>query len=472
MLKHIAYPFLFFSFLTACQPSPPAAPVKSGSVALRELRVAAQFDGINFSKDGEQQYSGFEYDLLKTFAQRLNIPLSISPASSRTQALKMLTDGRVHLAVGNIENTPTEGIAWSEPLGKKQLVLVARTDQPELDTLSRLQKHLIAVQRNASAEQALYAQSEQIKNAHITRPVWGNEIDLLARLSRQTFDFVATDMMLFKSVSTFYPNLHVVYTFPNPQATAWAVSSQSQELRAELDRFLDTASDEGLIERLQDRYFGAGRELNEFDLRTFQARIQERLPKYQAFFEEASQQTGLDWRLLAAVSYQESHWDPLATSYTGVRGMMMLTAETADRLGVENRLDPKQSILGGARYIDMLLENMPENAHEEDRTWMALAAYNIGLGHFNNVRNIARKIKQNDEAWFDLKQVLLQVNRPEFSHNFSAGPPPRGGEAINMVESVRTFYSILLRTQQPVFSETNAQIKPYLKLQALNVNVP
>ncbi|MCK9258357.1 MAG: transglycosylase SLT domain-containing protein, partial [Azoarcus sp.] len=202
----------------------------------------------------------------------------------------------------------------------------------------------------------------------------------------------------------------------------------------------------GLIARITDRYFGHVRRLDEQDITTFIARIQERLPRYLKYFQDAEAKTGIDWRYLAAVAYQESHWDPLATSRTGVRGMMMLTAETADRLGVSDRLDARESILGGARYFSMMVDQLPDEIPSPDRLWMATAAYNLGMGHFNGARAIARRLGKDETSWWEMKSVLPLMSRPEYAVRLKSGPA-RGGEAVIMTENVRNFHDILSRLQ-------------------------
>src|SRR5574338_511883 len=178
------------------------------------------------------------------------------------------------------------------------------------------------------------------------------------------------------------------------------------------------------------------------------SRIHERLPPFRRHFQDAQALTGIDWRLLAALAYQESKWDPLATSPTGVRGMMMLTADTADRLGVDDRLSARASIIGGARYFALLRDQLPEDVPDPDRNWMAVAAYNLGMGHFNGARQIAASLKRDTRAWLDIKEVLPLLSRPAYAGRLKSGAA-RGGEAVTTAENVRTYYEILSRFEPP-----------------------
>jgi len=193
------------------------------------------------------------------------------------------------------------------------------------------------------------------------------------------------------------------------------------------------------------------------DVTNFLVRTRNVLPQYVGLFKQAQELTGLDWRLLAGVSYQESHWDRFNTSPTNVRGMMMLTEATADRLGVTDRLDARQSILGGARYIAMLKDMLPERIQEPDRTWLALAAYNIGFAHLEDARILTKRLKLNPDSWADVKKTLPLLNRAEHYSTLKYGYAS-GGAPVVFVESIRTYHKILERYEpkhQPILPDFN-----------------
>jgi membrane-bound lytic murein transglycosylase F len=213
--------------------------------------------------------------------------------------------------------------------------------------------------------------------------------------------------------------------------------------------FFSRIATDGTLKRLMDRYYGHVKRLDRSDLDNLFDAIRTRLPDYRPVFQEAQQVTGLDWRFIAALAFQESHWDPLATSPTGVRGMMMLTSTTADRLGVKDRLDPRQSIIAGARYFVDLRDSLPDRIAEPDRTWMALAAYNQGLGHLEDGRVLTQRLGLNPDIWIDIKKALPLLSRSDFyvtlKHGFA-----RGGEAVVLTENVRTYYDILMQLEEPL----------------------
>jgi membrane-bound lytic murein transglycosylase F len=178
----------------------------------------------------------------------------------------------------------------------------------------------------------------------------------------------------------------------------------------------------------------------------FMERMRTSLPEWKPMFVAAQEATGIDWRLLAAIAYQESQWDPGATSETGVRGFMQLTEDTARHLGVSDRLDPRQSVLAAARYLHDLKEKMPRRVAEPDRTWFALAAFNIGLGHLEDARVQAQRDRLDPDRWRDVRRTLPLLALPEYYEKARLGYA-RGGMPVAFVDRVRAYYDILLRTQ-------------------------
>jgi len=245
---------------------------------------------------------------------------------------------------------------------------------------------------------------------------------------------------------------------------AWAFAEKDDAaLFEKAQAFISRVRQDGALARVYDRYFGHIHRINHAGISDFLERIGSLLPHFRGEFVAAQEITGIDWRLLAALAYQESAWDPLATSPTGVRGIMMLTGDTADRLHVGNRLDPKQSIRAGAEYLADLIDQLPAEAKEPDRTWLGLAAYNLGQGHLNGARAIALGLKRDPSSWYEMKRVLPLLARAQYYNRLKSGRA-RGGEAVIMVENVRTFYDILSRFEpaykQPAYARTILAIPP------------
>jgi membrane-bound lytic murein transglycosylase F len=207
-----------------------------------------------------------------------------------------------------------------------------------------------------------------------------------------------------------------------------------------------------VIARLQDRYLGHTRDFDYVGTLTFERQIESRLPEFEGYFREQAEITGLDWRLLAAVAYQESHWRRNAVSPTGVKGIMMVTLATAGDMGIENRLDPAQSIQAGSQYLASLNRRMPQRIQEPDRTWMALASYNVGAGHLEDARIITETLDDDPDSWIDVRQHLPKLALKEW-HPYTRYGYARGHEPVVYVANIRRYYNVLQRA----FPETDSE---------------
>ncbi len=192
----------------------------------------------------------------------------------------------------------------------------------------------------------------------------------------------------------------------------------------------------------QERTAQLGTKLPAYEVKTFLRHIETRLPSYREEFQQAEKKSGISWMLLAAMAYQESQWNHKAVSPTGVRGIMMLTRSTASDLGIKNRLDPSKSIAGGARYLSYLQKRVPDNIRMPDRMFIALAAYNVGMGHINDARLLADRLGKNSDQWEDLKGILPLLAHKEYyqdlPHRYA-----RGWEPVKYVKRIRAYRNIL-----------------------------
>ncbi|WP_334027846.1 transglycosylase SLT domain-containing protein [Alteromonas sp. P256] len=212
---------------------------------------------------------------------------------------------------------------------------------------------------------------------------------------------------------------------------------------AELDNWYLEYEKSGRLESMLDQYYGFFEVFDYVDTRTFIRRVEKRFPEYTQYFSDAATMYDLPFHLLAAQAYQESHWLADATSPTGVRGIMMLTQQTAKEVGVNNRLDPKQSIFGGARYLAKIrTHRFVDEVEEPDRTWLALAAYNVGRAHLHDAQTLARKLNLNPHKWADMKQVLPLLSDKRYYKDLRYDYA-RGIEPLRYVQRIREYQHII-----------------------------
>jgi membrane-bound lytic murein transglycosylase F len=274
---------------------------------------------------------------------------------------------------------------------------------------------------------------------------------VIAQVSDGVIDYAIVGSLAAAVARMIYLDFEVAFPLGFKRDVAWAVAPRFAKLREDLDRFLAGARRDGTLKRLGERYLHEDSRFQRIDAGALAAAIRTDLPQWRALFHDAQEKTGIEWRLLAAVAYQESKWDPDATSESGVRGLMQITEDTARKLGVRDRLDPAHAVLGAARYLRELKARLPARIEEPDRTWLALAAFNIGLGHLEDARVLAQKQRLDPDQWRDVKQTLPLLAQPEFHEKTKLGYA-RGGMPVAFVDRVRTYYDILLRhesTQTP-----------------------
>ena len=206
--------------------------------------------------------------------------------------------------------------------------------------------------------------------------------------------------------------------------------------------WLNGFNQSGAMAALKDHHSGYIMFFDYYSTKMFYQRIKGRLPQFQDLFTKAANKYDISWTLLAAIAYQESHWNPEAKSYTGVRGLMMLTNNTAQMLGVTDRVDPFQSIDGGTRHIRDMLKLIPPEVEGENRLKFALAAYNVGYSHLEDAMKLAKQLNLNEAVWNDLKKVLPLLAQKKYYKDLKYGYA-RGEEPVKYVESIYNYKDIL-----------------------------
>lgn len=433
------------AMLAACQRGD--APNAVDYQTLGELRVATRLDPLSYVGGTSADASGYEHDLLLELGNTLGVPVRFRVYSSATGALDAVRNGDVHLAAAALgKNDTMRKIRWTPAVRDLSLLVASTaTSSGDISALKDLAGRTVVARRGSLAARRLRELQAELPTLNIELKTGASDAQLLADVADGRLALVATNEAQLALAAALRPELDGAVALPGVASMAWALSENApQSLMDTLSTFIWQAHEDGLIERLEDRYLGPVRRLNEVAITWFLERMRSRLPQYQSLFKAAGDETGIDWRLLAAMGYQESQWNPKAVSPTGVRGLMMLTDDTAARMGVRDRLDPAQSIRGGAKYFSWVRESIADDVPEPDRTWMAIAAYNLGLGHLRGARQIANTLGRDNTTWVSMRKVLPLMSKPRFARRLRAGPA-RGGEAVIMTENVRAFYDILRR---------------------------
>lgn len=397
------------------------------------------------------QYSGMENDLVELFAKDLGVKVRFVDQYPLSNILLKLRRQYGHMAAAGLQASPeTRGDFLMAPeYQRTQQVVAYNTDGSKPQSIRDLSTKSVAVLKGSRAA-TLMKELRRLFPALRWKEVDGGDIhDLLGRLADGHLDAVVTDGHAVDVARNFFPNLQRAFAMGEPEPLVWVFPKNAEpELYQRATAFFTRIKRDGTLNRLVDQYYGHLQRMEALDIEHLITKIQTTLPRFRVHFQSAAEVTGLDWRLVAAIGFQESHWDPLATSPTGVRGLMMLTEETADHLGVSDRLDPKQSIMAGARYFVGLKDRLSDKIQEPDRTYMALAAYNLGLGHLEDARILTQRMKLNPNLWVDVKKTLPMLAMPEHYVNLKHGFA-RGGEGVILTENIRNYYDVLGRFQPP-----------------------
>ena len=394
---------------------------------------------------GPEGEAGFEYDLAQQFADYLDVPLEVITRPSVGELVPTLQSGHGDFIAANLSQTldRKRRIRFGPVYDEVKPVVVYRRGSRRPRTPEDLLEGRLAVIEGSSYGRFLSGWSDRFDLAWETREGASIE-DLLEAVSDEEIDYTIVDSNILDLNRRFFPAVRVGFEIDYAERLAWATRlSDDDTLVQKMREFFIQPDHEVRMTDLHDRYYGHIERYEAVGTFHFMQQMRDRLPLYRPLFEATAQAEGLDWRLLAAIGYQESHWDPAAVSPTGVRGLMMLTQRTARHIGVEDRLDPAQSIDGGARYLNSLLERLPERIQHPDRLWLALAAYNIGFGHMEDARRLTQRYGGDPDRWVDVREHLPLLTQERYFSQTRFGYA-RGYEALHYVESVRTFYEILV----------------------------
>ncbi|WP_322981077.1 membrane-bound lytic murein transglycosylase MltF [Pseudomonas sp. C11] len=421
-----------------------------------ELRVVTRNSPSTYFQD-RNGATGFEYELAKRFATDLGVELKVETADNLDSLFASIDrkDGPVLAAAGLIDTPLRQRQArFSIPYLEVTPQVVYRQGESRPTKPEDLIGKRILVLAGSSHAEQLAALKQQLPDLQFEVSDAVEVVDLLRMVDEGQIDLTLVDSNELAMNQVYFPNVRVAFDLGETNRMRWAVAAgEDDSLLQEINAFLKRAEANGTLQRLKERYYGHVDVLGYVGAYTFAQHLQQRLPRYEQMFRHSARTHQVDWRLLAAIGYQESMWQPGATSKTGVRGLMMLTQRTAQSVGVANRLDPKQSIEGGARYFLQVHSQLPEDIAEPDRTWFALAAYNVGGGHLEDARRLTEAEGLDPNKWADVQKILPRLAQKQWYSKTRYGYA-RGGEPVHFVRNIRRYYDILTWVTQPQLEGT------------------
>ncbi|HKK54794.1 membrane-bound lytic murein transglycosylase MltF [Marinobacter sp.] len=417
-----------------------AGPEQSGV-----LQVATRNGSTTYYLDRHENAIGPEHSLVSQFAESKGWTVEWTMYESTAEVLEALESGDTHLAAAGLTHLPsrteqfTRGPAHTEIT--EQLVC-HREHRP----MPRLPENLAGVEIRVTAKSSYVETLNKLAGQH--EGITFSEDDdlttelLLSEVAEQELDCTVADSNIVQVMRRHFPHLEVAMNLTSGKNLGWYSPNTFADIADTAHEWMNSPAGDQAIGDMETRYYSYIGEFDFVDLRALNRRIENRLPDFKDEFVKAEKQTGMPADLLAALSYQESHWDPAAVSPTGVRGIMMLTRNTAESLGVTDRLDPDAAIDGGARYLADRHRRLPETIPEPDRTFLALASYNIGRGHLLDARQLARELGKNPDSWEDMSEVLpLKADKryyPSTRYGYA-----RGYEPVHYVQRIRNYRDVI-----------------------------
>lgn len=424
------------------------------------LTVGTVNNSISYFIDHSGQPSGLEYELSKAFADYLNVELQIVPLDNSDALFEALKNNEIDIAAASLMYQPKklEQFQIGPTYYSSSWQLVYRKGESRPKDLNQITGKL-AIVPDSELAALLNAKKEKYPDLTWQSANKFTAEELLIQLTEGKVDYVIANSLDVSAIQQIKPNVAVAFDLTDESSVHWYLPNNSySELQAALLDFMNSALEMGIIARIEEKYFNHLTQFNYVDTKSYLNAIENVLPKFAPLFEKYS--GDLDWRLLAAIAYQESHWNPDATSPTGVRGIMMLTKATAERMRITNRTDPEQSIKAGSEYLQLLIAQIPDTVPQADRIWFALAAYNMGLGHLLDVRRLTKNLGGDPDNWLDVKKNLPLLAEKRYYTNLKYGYA-RGHEAYQYVENIRRYENSIMnyyRLQQNKAEENHTNV--------------
>ena len=412
---------------------------------------------------GRDGLAGFEYDLVNAYAQYLGLTAEFNVVSNIDTVLETIATEQVDIAAAGLSITDErkKKYLFSPAYMSSDPIVVCRRGVREINDLAEL-VGLRFVLAGGSSFAEMY-QAKRLQQPELAAAVISpHSVEVLfTDIVAKRLDCTIADDHVFALHRRYMPTLERRIPAGDSTPLAWVIAGgktwRGVSMKRDLKHWMSLPETAELIELLQMRYFAVSdNEFDYVDLSRLKRAMRTRLPKYQNYFEKAEKRCKIPWTLLAALSWRESHWQVDAKSYTGVRGLMMLTRITAKEQGVSNRLDPEQSINGGARYLASLLRRLPDSIDQDHRYPFALLAYNIGWGHMIDARALVRQRGGDPDQWQEVVAILPELENPEIYKTLKFGYA-RGREGQAYVAAVLNFADIIEKAHAPII-ETSQSI--------------
>ncbi|WP_186753794.1 MltF family protein [Echinicola salinicaeni] len=387
---------------------------------------------------------GYEYELLRNLAKRLDVQLRLIVDADILRAYKMLNSGEADIIAINLFNNPEREKygTFTEPLNSFSSVLVQRDDQPLIKAPEGLNGKSIHVRKSTVYSGQLEAIRDSL-NINMEIIEWDKSSDALVEdVVREEIDYTVVDKDVALVNSTYYNNLDIKLEIGPAADVAWAIRKNAPVLEKEINEWIKRGKRSTYFAVLYGKYFLNKKNSYFRNKSPFSSISGDRISVYDEIIKNGSTLLGWDWRLLASLVYKESRFDTVATSYAGAKGLLQLMPVTLARFGVENPNDPSESLIGGVKYLKYLdkfwIERVPE---VNERIKFILASYNVGHGHVNDAWRLALKFGMDTQNWDSVAYFLERKSQPEvYRDPVVRSGYAKGHLAVAYVEDILSIY--------------------------------
>ena len=448
LIRIITYALFYFVLINTngcSKESSKLKQIKSNGI----LRIALVADPPHYFPSKVKK-RGYDFELVSHYATSIDVELEIIKTNTSDEIIFLLNQGKVDIGIlgsspefdqKNIKNVVTYN-------NSKWYVIGNRSNRKLPKSIDSIEPDTMIVADGSNASFILHSIKEDYPSLPWDELKNTNVRSILERINENHSKISIISEDIYVYYQYLFPETKKIFVLPIKYPSRWLVKNNNNlSFLYSINSFFNKYKQNGKLEKIGKTYYEHLNAFDYVDIRYYLKRIDKKLPKYKKYFVEAAKNSALDARIIAAVSYQESHWNRKARSPTGVRGMMMLTLDTAKRVGVKNRLNAKQSIFGGAKYLKILYESLSNTIKEPDRLWFTLAAYNIGLGHVEDARTITKSQGDNPNSWIDVEKHIPKLSQKKWYKKTKYGFA-RGHESIEFVKRVRRYYDILCLYRQ------------------------
>lgn len=410
-----------------------------------ELRILTLNTPTTYFEDSDAQTAGLEYEMTRKLAKDLGVEAKYIIVDSIGDLFDGLDQGRGDLIAAGISITDSRkekynfGPSFQEI--EKQVICKPYVRPKKIKDLIGFD---IAVMSGTSYVEVLESHKKKHPDLEWIAVTGTTDFQLFEEVANETYDCTISDSNIASVARRPYPSLEIPMTLKGKDQLAWPMRKEQADLQDKIKEWFRHDFSESQLNELKEKYYGHTRQFDPFDTKVFHERVEKRLPELIPYFKNAAKKHNWPWRLLAAIAYQESQWDPNAKSPTGVRGIMMLTRPTAKQMEVKDRTDPEQSIMGGAKYLTHLRNRVPSHIPPADRMWMTFAAYNIGFQHLRNARAVAVWRDLNPNSWANVRKALPLLTQKRY-YKYLPNGFARGSEPVVYVDRIRHYYDLILK---------------------------